>query len=231
MSLTREDLENGLPRRLWSECGHEPRALTDAELEASIGCVLSGSCAGQDVWIFAYGSLMWNPLFHYIERRPATLRGFHRSFCLWSIIGRGTLECPGLVLGLDSGGQCCGLAYRLSAVNARDELKLLWQREMVVGSYFPRWVRVDAQPCAQSAGCTEELRALAFVINRDHPNYAGKLPIETIVNALASARGRIGSAAEYLFSTVDTLSAHDLRDPHLEALRDQVAQRCKATGT
>lgn len=225
MSLTREDLENGLPRRLWSECAHGPRVLSDSELEASIGCVLSGARTGDDVWVFGYGSLMWNPLFHYVERRPAALRGFHRRFCLWSIAGRGTPERPGLVLGLDLGGQCCGLAYRLSAAHAVAELKLLWQREMVVGSYAPRWVRIEARPCAGSNGHTEELRALVFVVNRNHPNYAGRLARETVVASLATARGRIGTAAEYLFNTADALAAHGLRDTHLETLRDEVAQR------
>jgi cation transport protein ChaC len=225
MSLTREDLQNGLLRRLWSECAHGPRVLSDGELEASIGCVLSGARTGDDVWVFGYGSLMWNPLFHYAERRPAALRGFHRRFCLWSTAGRGTPERPGLVLGLDLGGQCCGLAYRLSAAQAVAELKLLWRREMVVGSYAPRWVRIEARPCANSNGCAEELRALTFVVNRHHPNYAGRLPRETIVTALATGHGRIGTAAEYLFNTADTLAAHGLRDIHLETLRDEVAKR------
>jgi len=224
MSLTREDLENGLPRRLLSESGAGPRPLTDDELEASIGCVLSGAGHGADVWVFGYGSLMWNPLFHYAERRPATLRGFHRRFCLWSLTGRGTPERPGLVLGLDRGGSCCGLAYRVLADQAPRELRLLWQREMVVGSYSPRWVRVDAAPCADSNGCAEELRALAFVVNHAHPNYAGRLPQEVVVTALAAARGRIGTAAEYLFNTVEVLAAHGLRDAHLEKLRDEVSK-------
>src|SRR5262245_56917930 len=131
MSLTREDLESGLPRRLWSTCGQGPRVLSDDELAASVECVLSGARTGADLWVFAYGSLMWNPLFRYVERRPATLLGFHRRFCLWSIAGRGTPERPGLVLGLDLGGQCSGLAYRVAGAHAAAELKHLWQREMV----------------------------------------------------------------------------------------------------
>ena len=119
MSLTREDLENGRMRQLLAASGHGPRPLTDEELDASIRCVLAGVRTGEDVWIFAYGSLLWNPLLEHDERRPATLRGFHRRFCLWSRMGRGTPDQPGLVLGLDLGGSCHGLAYRLPAAQAR----------------------------------------------------------------------------------------------------------------
>jgi cation transport protein ChaC len=223
MSLTRHDLENDRLRRLWNECGALPRPLSDAELDASIREVLSGAGEG-DVWVFGYGSLMWNPLFRHAEQRPATLRGFHRRFCLWSVTSRGTRERPGLVLGLDLGGSCQGVAYRLPAEDAPRELKLLWNREMVLGSYTPRWVRVEAAPSSASQGCTQELRALVFTVNREHPNYAGRLPLDEVVAALAAASGHLGSSAEYLFRAVDALAVHGLRDSHLEALRRRVAQ-------
>lgn len=222
MSLTREDLECGRMRRLWLECGEGPAPLSDEELDASIACTLGGARPDEDLWIFAYGSLIWNPLFHYVERRPATLRGFHRSFCLWSRLGRGTPDNPGLVLGLDHGGSCCGLVYRVPATHAVEELRLLWRREMVVGSYLPRWLRVEAAPCATSHGCMQELRALAFVVNREHPSYAGRLPFDAVARALATARGHIGTSADYLLHTVDGLTAHGLRDGHLERLRERV---------
>ena len=222
MSLTREDLENGRMRRLWSECENGPRPLSDEELDASIGSVLSGACPESDIWVFAYGSLIWNPLFHYDERRPATLRGFHRRFCLWSVMGRGSPERPGLVLGLDRGGACCGLAYRLPAGKAANELRLLWRREMVVGSYVPRWARVETAPGDGDRRCVEELRALVFMVNHNHPNYAGRLAFDAVAHALASAQGHLGSSADYLFHTVDALAAHGLRDAYLERLRNRV---------
>jgi cation transport protein ChaC len=224
MSLTREDLENGRMRRLLAESGASARLLTDEELDASIRCVLTGAGRNADVWVFAYGSLLWNPLLHHDERRPATLRGFHRRFCLWSTMGRGTPDKPGLVLGLDLGGTCHGLAYRLAAATAPAELRLLWRREMVSGSYSPRWVRVDAAPCDASRGCKEELRALAFVVNRGHPNYAGRLAVDDVVRSLAGACGHIGTSAEYLHNTVAALAAHGLRDTYLERLRDRLAR-------
>jgi cation transport protein ChaC len=225
MSLTREDLENGRMRRLWSECENGPRPLSDEELDASIEGVLSGACPGADIWVFAYGSLIWNPLFHYDERRPATLRGFHRRFCLWSVMGRGSPEQPGLVLGLDRGGACCGLVYRLPAGKAANELRLLWRREMVVGSYVPRWARIETASGDGGGRCVEELRALVFMVNHGHPNYAGRLAFDAVAHALASARGHLGSSADYLFHTVDALATHGLRDAYLERLCERVRSR------
>lgn len=222
MSLTREDLENGLMQRLFSECRDGPRCLSDEELDASIRCVLAAHAPGEDVWVFGYGSLVWNPLFHFLERRTATLRGYHRRFCLWSIMGRGTPENPGLVLGLDRGGVCSGVAYRIAAHHAVAELRLLWRREMVVGSYCPRWLRVDSARHGAAAGRREEIRALAFVVNRDHANYAGRLSDERVASALATARGHIGASADYLLKTVEGLAAHGIHDRHLAGLRDRI---------
>jgi cation transport protein ChaC len=225
MSLTREDLENGLLRRLFSESSQKVHCLTDEELDASIRCILSAHGPGEDVWVFGYGSLVWNPLFHYIERRTATLRGFHRRFCLWSMMGRGTPENPGLVLGLDHGGACRGVAYRIGAKQAAAELRLLWRREMVVASYCPRWVRVDTIPHAAPKGHSAEVRALAFVVNREHPNYAGRLPAEAVVESLASAHGHIGRCADYFVKTVEALAEHGIDDPHLRELSEGLARK------
>lgn len=228
MSLTREDLENGRMRRLLAESGRAPPLLTEEELDASMRCVLAGVRTGEDVWVFGYGSLLWNPLLEHEERRAATLRGYHRRFCLWSTIGRGSPECPGLVLGLDLGGSCHGLAYRLPAPTAAAELRLLWRREMLSGSYSARWVRVEAAACTASHGCKEELRALTFVVNRGHTNYAGRLPVDVVIRALAAACGHIGSSAEYLRNTVAALAAHGLRDAYLERLTEYLAREVPA---
>ncbi|HEX9571008.1 MAG TPA: gamma-glutamylcyclotransferase, partial [Burkholderiales bacterium] len=170
MSLTRADLENDLLRATFRRFNPEVRVLSDAEQEASLREVLDRHEPGADVWLFGYGSLVWNPLVHYQERRVARLHGFHRSFCLWSHVNRGSLQRPGLVLGLDAGGSCRGVAYRIAAHHAADELRLLWRREMVLGAYRPRWAKVDSGE--------EPLQAIAFFVNREHANYAGKLPLE-----------------------------------------------------
>ena len=214
MALTRTDLENDLLRATFRRFNPEVRVLSDAEQEASLQEVLDRHEPGADVWLFGYGSLVWNPIVHYEERRVARLHGFHRSFCLWSHVNRGSRQKPGLVLGLDSGGSCRGVAYRIAGRRAEEELRLLWRREMVLGAYAPRWAKVEAGG--------ETLRAVAFFVNRSHPNYAGKLPLETVIKTLVSARGQLGTPAEYLLETVRGLIEHGVRDPYLIELRKRV---------
>jgi len=214
MSLTRADLENDLLRATFRRVNPEVRVLSDAEQEASLREIFDRHEPGADVWLFGYGSLVWNPLVHYQERRVARLHGFHRSFCLWSHVNRGSLQRPGLVLGLDAGGSCRGVAYRIAAHHAEDELRLLWRREMVLGAYRPRWAKVDSGE--------EPLQAIAFFVNREHANYAGKLPLETVIKTLVSTRGQLGTPAEYLIETVRGLIEHGVRDPYLLELRKRV---------
>ena len=192
------------------------RALSDEALAASLAATLAKKPAGSGWWVFAYGSLLWNPLFPFADSRPALLRGLHRQFCLWSLGSRGNVKVPGLVLGLDRGGSCRGVAYRLPARCARAELALLWRREMVVGSYKPRWLQV------RSAGHT--LTALAFVVNREHPQYAGRLSPPKQARVLATAQGVFGSSADYLERARVALVTHGIVDPYLERLAVAVAR-------
>lgn len=214
MTLTRADLENDRLRKLFREANPDARVLSEADLEASAKALLSQHPAGTDVWLFGYGSLIWNPIIHYEERRVARVHGFHRRFCLWSHVNRGSMQKPGLVLGLDTGGSCHGVAYRIAARRAADELRLIWRREMVLGSYTPRWVPIDSGGTA--------MRAIAFVVNRRHPSYAGRLPLETVIRTLVSARGYLGTPAEYLLETVKGLVEHGVRDSYLMELRKRV---------
>ena len=214
MSLTRADLENDLLRKTFRQAHPEAQVLSDADQEASLQELLEQHPSGADVWLFGYGSLVWNPIVHFDERRVARLHGFHRSFCLWSHVNRGSLQKPGLVLGLDSGGSCRGVAFRIAGHHAEDELRLLWRREMVLGAYCPRWAKIDT-----GEGM---LLAIAFFVNRGHPNYAGKLPLETVIKALVSTRGQLGTPAEYLMETVRGLIEHGVRDAYLLELRKRV---------
>ncbi len=214
MSLTRADLEADRLRKFFSEANPGVRVLTEAEQDASLKGLLDQHRSGADVWLFGYGSLVWNPIVHHEERRVARLHGFHRSFCLWSHVNRGSLLKPGLVLGLDSGGSCRGIAFRIAGHHAAEELRLLWRREMVLGAYCPRWASVDAG--------RETVRAIAFFVNREHRNYAGKLPLETVIKTLVSTRGQLGTPAEYLLKTVRGLIEHGVRDSYLIELRKRV---------
>lgn len=223
-TLSRRDLEENRMRDLYAAGVDASRTLSDVQLSESLTATLDAKPKGAGWWVFAYGSLLWNPLFPVSEMRPATLRGLHRRFCLWSLASRGTRECPGLVLGLERGGACRGVAMRLPSMLAIDELHLLWRREMVVNSYRPAWVNVNADG--------RKLTALTFVVRRDHPQYAGGLSVEAQVDVLDNACGAFGSSLDYLERTRVALVAHGVVDPYLERLAARVvARRCDGQAT
>ncbi len=213
--LRRLDLESNRVRRALEGTPLAAHLLSEETLDATLQETLASPHRTPDVWLFAYGSLVWNPVLDFDARVVATVRGYHRSFCLWSRINRGTLEQPGLVLGLDRGGCCPGIAYRIPARLAEGELRLLWRREMLLGSYAPRWVHT-------SQG-NRSFRALAFVVNRHRSGYAGRLPPERIVDILRRGNGKFGNGIDYLRQTVDGLTAAGIRDPRLHEL-DAIAR-------
>lgn len=192
--------------------------LTDAERNASLAALLSTrpDPVGHGAWVFAYGSLIWNPAMHFVERRFARLHGWHRSFCLSTAAGRGSPELPGLVLGLDRGGACAGAAFRIAEDALETELTLLWKREMLSGSYTPRWARV------RDESGTPFAHAIAFTINRDAAQYTGALTEPELIHRLAHARGSLGSSADYLLQTRDGLRTLGIVDRHIERLAAQV---------
>ena len=217
MTLSRRDLEEGRMRAVYVEALDGRHALTDEELAVSLATALKSKPADSDWWVFAYGSLLWNPLFPFEDARRATLSGRRRRFCLWSLASRGTPNQPGLVLGLDRGGSCHGVVYRLPARSAKAELALLWRREMVLGAYLPLWVKVrcDGKP----------LVALAFVVDRAHRQYTGNLTLGEQAEVLATAAGAFGSSADYLERARVALVTHGIVDPYLERLAALVARR------
>ena len=223
--MSRADLE-----RSFSRMHHQARkidctTLSDVDLERSRAELFARRPGNGDsaVWVFAYGSLIWNPLFAHADQRAARINGYHRAFCLWSMIGRGTAERPGLVLGLDRGGCCHGVAYRLPAEVVEDDLRLLWRREMVVGSYVPRWVRARL-----GSGSVD---AIAFVVNHRHPHYAGPVAVGPVVEALSTARGVWGSNLHYFVQTLNGLRAHGIVDRRLEAIAARLpGDRGQGTG-
>lgn len=208
--ITRENLQDGWLARLREAAGTAGEAgmiRTEDELQACRARALADQPSGEDVWVFAYGSLIWNPAFHFVERRLGRIHGYHRRFCLWTFLGRGTVERPGLMLGLDRGGSCQGLFYRIAAEVVEEELTLIWRREMITAAYVPTWVngRTDQGPT----------RALTFTINHRHQRYAGKLDEAAVVDALATAEGPIGRCCDYLFNTHEHLVELAIHDPQL----------------
>jgi cation transport protein ChaC len=170
-----------------------------------------------DLWVFAYGSLIWNPEFEFVEQRRATLTGWHRSFCLKLPRWRGTHDLPALMLALDRGGSCNGIAYRLPADDHFGQLLRLVARETDANppTNVPRWV-----PIKTGAG---HLRALTFVAAAGGQAYAGGLPLEEVARVTARAAGHWGSAAQYLFRTLTKLEEHGIRDRNLWRLQSLVA--------
>jgi cation transport protein ChaC len=196
--------------RKWSP---EVRVLSDEERNASLHALLDARPErdGRGVWVFAYGSLIWNPMVHFVQREVAHTPGWHRNFCLQTKGGRGTPENPGLMLGLREGGGCTGVAFRIEEELIAPELDLLWRREMVARGYIPRWV-----PLHDRGGALVG-HGIAFTIDPEGPSYCD-LPEEVVVRRLATARGRMGTAAEYLYRTRDGLRELEIHCPFVERI-------------
>ena len=169
-------------------------------------------------WIFAYGSLMWDPGFPHLEARAARLMGYHRAFCLYSEHYRGTPERPGLVLGLDRGGSCLGRAYLIAAGQGAEVARYLDEREMLGGAYDPRWVEVRLEQGGR-------VPAYAYVINRACPNYAGRLDLDRIAEVILHAAGTRGSNVEYLANTVRHLDELGIEESALHEVLEKVQRR------
>ena len=189
----------------------EARLLSDAELEQSLRQTMKDWDGESDLWLFGYGSLIWNPGMPAAETVRARVRGYHRGLYLWSRVNRGTPEQPGLVLALDRGGSCTGMAFRLAAAGADPHLVALWRREMPMGSYRPAWL-----PCWLADG--RRVQALAFVMRRDVPTYTGKLSDDVVKAVLSCAEGRYGTTLDYVSRTVTALRECGMPDRALEAL-------------
>ena len=216
-------------RREIADPGFQPvasnaRPATDADYAAVVDGILAAAPPG-DFWVFAYGSLIWNPDYDFEERRVALARGWRRSFCLgWDHRFRGSRDTPGLMLALDRGGQCKGVVHRLPAAGLEANLHRLIRREMsmVPSAFPPRFIGVDTD-----AG---RLTALTFAIDRRSGRYIGGLDAEAIADVLSTACGFRGSMAEYLFSTVSHLEELGIHDRHLWRLQEMVAERIERGG-
>jgi cation transport protein ChaC len=191
--------------------------LSDTEIAADLDRTLSRHPPEADLWLFGYGSLMWNPAIHFAERKAGEVRGWHRRFCLWLRGGRGSPDSPGLMLALERGGCCSGILYRIAGPEARSELLLAWRRELFTGAYRSRWVNVQT--------ADGRVAAVTFVVNRTHSQYAGRLDDAAVAARLASATGALGSCAEYLAATLDALQSMGLRDRSMERLQHLIADR------
>jgi cation transport protein ChaC len=185
--------------------------LSDEVIEASRLTVLGDHKAEDDLWIYSYGSLMWDPGFHFAEVRLADVEGYQRRFTLKINLGRGSQDYPALMLSLEpQQGRCHGLAFRIAASSVHAETAILWRREMLRGGYAPALV-----PMATPQG---PITALAFVSNSSHPSYVGELPLDETAAMIASGKGILGTNREYLVQLATQLDALGIEDPYVAQL-------------
>ena len=216
LKINRQVLSDGTLQKLASErIGKNAKLLSDRELLASRRSVIKDAHSGKNIWIFGYGSLIWNPSFDFDMRIPAHLFGYHRRFCLRTTITRGSPENPGLVLGLDRGGSTKGILFRIPASIATKECDVIWKREMLNGAYEPTWVSAKIRD-------SKNLKALTFVIKRSHPSFVPRMSDGGIAKIIAEASGILGSNAEYLFNTQEALKREGIYDYRLRKVTSLV---------
>lgn len=196
---------------------------SDADLAASLETYLRRHAPADDVlWVFGYGSLMWKPELDIAERRIAYIRGWHRRFCLWQWRYRGTRDRPGLMLALDRGGACKGVAYRIDGPGLHSKLAGVWRRELIARGYQPRQVTAGTE-----AG---PVKALTFIANRSGERYAGLIAETEVASYIAHACGQNGPSAEYLLETVARCEELGIHDRALWRLQRLVAERLTRGG-
>jgi glutathione-specific gamma-glutamylcyclotransferase len=173
--------------------------------------------AAEDLWVFGYGSLLWQPGFAFMERVPARLIGAHRALCVYSFVHRGTPEQPGLVLGLDRGGACRGIAFRVAAADRPATLGYLRGREQVTKVYRESvrsvWLEGDPQ---------QRVPALCYVVDRGHPQYAGRLTLAQQLHYIRQGHGQSGPNRDYVLETVHALEALGYRESELHLLAERL---------
>jgi cation transport protein ChaC len=170
-----------------------------------------------DLWVFGYGSLLWRPGFSFVEKVPARVTGLHRSLCVYSFVHRGTPEKPGLVLGLDRGGACRGIAFRVAAADRAATIAYLREREQATAVYLEVLRNVTLLGKSE-----RRIEALTYVVDRGHPQYAGKLSLDQRLHLIRQGHGRSGPNPDYVLATVAELERLGCRDAELHALAERL---------
>jgi cation transport protein ChaC len=170
-----------------------------------------------ELWVFGYGSLMWRPGFAYLERVPARLIGLHRSLCVLSFVHRGTPERPGLVLGLDRGGMCRGIAFRVAAAARHETVDYLRAREQVTSVYVETSRQIELEDKTR-----RRVRALCYIVDRSHVQYAGRLTLAESLHHVRQGHGKSGANRDYVIETVRALEALGYREGELHLLAERL---------
>ncbi len=212
--LTRKAIDSG------SYLGHfesQPNLWSLERIERSLADTLNSQpAATQDVWIFGYGSLMWNPMVEFEAKQTALLPDWHRAFCLRMVVGRGSPELPGRMLAVEPRGATQGVALKLPRATMNRELQLLWVREMVLGSYRPIWAPI-------MLGNGTKAQAIVFVANEDNKQYEADSSVETVAPLIDAAQGEFGSNVDYVRNLHASLDEFGLHDPYIDALIERIA--------
>jgi cation transport protein ChaC len=170
-----------------------------------------------DLWVFGYGSLMWRPGFDYLERVPARLIGLHRALCVFSFVHRGTPEKPGLVLGLDRGGMCRGIAYRVAAAARAKTIGYLRSREQVTSVYVEIMRQIELEDRDR-----RRVRALCYTVDRSHVQYAGRRSLAESLHYVRQGHGSSGANRDYVLETVQALEALGYRESELHIIAESL---------
>jgi len=171
-----------------------------------------------ELWVFGYGSLMWRPGFDVLERVPARLNGLHRALCVYSFVHRGTPERPGLVLGLDRGGMCRGIAYRVAAAARAKTIAYLRAREQVTAVYRETMRRIELEDATR-----RQVRALCYIVDRGHVQYAGRLSLAERVHYVRQGHGQSGPNRGYVLEAVRALEALGYRETELHLVAERIS--------
>ena len=188
---------------------------SEERIEASMQDTLARRIPSEPVWLFAYGSLIWNPLFQFVESCPALLEGWRRSFCIRLTIARGSIDHPGRMMSLAKGGQTAGLALRLNEADLEQELKLVWRREMVGGAYKPDWAEV---------GLADDHRVQALIFTADPASAVHEADdsVDTVAPIIATAQGPLGSNRDYVRQLDNALRSHHIEDDYITTLANRL---------
>ena len=211
IKLTKENInDRHLGDKIKSISGSE-KVLTKNELIKERRKIIPDDGIGEDIYIFGYGSLLWNPTISYETQHLAKIYGFHRSFCMKTHLGRGSFKDPGLMLGLDKGGSCKGSAYKLNSDDAIKNIDILFKREMVTGAYKPKLVKTKLDN-------EKIVFSLAFTADKKHKNYFSEKNTFVKANMISKANGFLGSCREYFEYTLESLEELDIIDKEMRAI-------------
>ncbi len=213
--LTREAINSGAYLEHFEA---QPNLWTQERIQKSLAETMQARpIDAKDIWIFAYGSLMWNPMIEFEKRQTATLHGWHRSFCLRMVTGRGSPDGPGRMLALQPGGHTQGVALKLPEAALGEELRLIWIREMVLGSYRPTWASI-------TLGDGTRTHAIAFVADESRDQFEPDSCVATVAPLISTAMGTFGSNTEYLLKLREALIECRLRDAYIDELVSEIAR-------